>query len=637
MSLGSPRQAHDPALQLARDGIAAARKCLDTGDGPGALAAMVELGGVDLPFSAQRPLARLVDRVAEALPALPTVRIAFGADATLDDLVALLRWRLLLEGWRLEALILPFGTWPQQLRDPASALYRFEPELVWLFTEGTAADLAGAVQQRPQQAPDEVQSQCAALAAAARQLQEHSGALVIVNNVVPRAWPALGNLDSALPGGQANAVQLLNTSLPAALPAGASVFDLAHLASSHGLVRWEDARLWVHSRHPFALEAHGLVAQAMARLVLAAKGRSRKCLVVDLDNTLWGGVIGDDGVDGIVVGADNGAAGQSFQNFQHWLKALAQRGVVLAVCSKNDEAVARAAFEQRPGMALGLADFAAFRANWRNKADNLRDIAAELNLGLDALVFVDDNPAERALVRRELPQVAVPELPADPADFVAAVARGRWFETLGVSDEDRLRSRAYQDNSRRAGAAAAATDLPSYLHDLAMQARWAAVDGATVQRFAQLLNKTNQFNLTTRRCTEAQIGRMLTEPRFWLGQFALADRFGDHGLIAAVIVEFEADCARIDSWAMSCRVFSRTMEHFIFGVLVDLARDRGCSSLQGRFIPSPKNSIVADLYAGFGGAPSAESVDGATVWNFDLATLAFAASPYIGVTEAPQR
>lgn len=560
------------------------------------------------------PVVRVAKAVADAATSLPTLRVAFAGDVTLDDLVGLCGWHLLGQGFRLEAKVLPFATWEHQMRDPQSDLHRFEPDVLWLFSDARPVASAAALGLAPAVAVGQWRER---LDTACTAWRGRSRAQLIVNNLVPSPWRALGNLDAARPEGWTHAVRAANAGLAASPPASAQVFDLEQLASEHGLRAWHDERLYFHSKHPFSMAAHGEVAHAMARQLLAWRGRSRKCVVLDLDNTLWGGIVGDDGPRGIAIGPDGGARGEAHQALQRWLLALNRRGIVLAVCSKNDETIARSAFEQTGGMVLALEHIAVFKANWRNKADNLREIAAELNLGLEALVFVDDNPAERALVRRELPEVAVPELPDDPAAFVAALAAGRWFEASTLSAEDFARAQSYRDNHLRDQARADATDLPAYLRSLEMVARWGPVDAATLPRAAQLIAKTNQFQLTGTRHGESELEALAQGPAHWIGWFDLSDRFGAHGITSIVVLAFEGDTARIDNWVMSCRVFSRSFEAFVFNRLVEVARERQARRLVGQYRATPKNGVVADLYERLGGTP---------ITDVDLPSWSFAIS-----------
>jgi FkbH-like protein len=569
-------------------------------------------------FSLQSQYARLAKTLAESLPRLPAWRVAFLAGSTLNHWVEALRFWLLLEGFRLEPYLAPFGAWRQEALNPDSGLYAFKAEAAWFFL--TARDVPLAVEfGAGQRLADETATAAAAdVLGPVKALLNRVPLLPIVNNLEGRRPRLFGNYEAAVPWSPDSLRLKFNECLARSLPPGAIIFDLAGQAAVFGLARWEDPRLWFHSKHPFSLEAIGPVAFAAARLLAAARGRARKALILDLDNTLWGGVTGDDGVSGLKIGDSGGAVGEAFRAFQVFLKDLAGRGLALAVCSKNDEALARAPFNERPEMVLKLADFAAFRANWSNKADNIKSLAAELNLGLEALVFVDDNPAERALVRALLPEVAVPEMPPDPADYIPALAAGAWFETLSFSEEDGRRGRAYQAEARRVAAKEEAADLSGYLAGLEMTAAWGRATYAQLPRMTQLFNKTNQFNLMTVRHTEADLAALAAEPDIWPGWFTLADRFGDYGLVAAVVLSRVGHKAIVLEWVMSCRVFSRGLEDFTWRILWNLALGYGCRHLDGRFRPTAKNGAAARLYERFGGlaveAPSADE----SRWLFDL-------------------
>jgi FkbH-like protein len=482
--------------------------------------------------------------------------------------------------------------------DPDSALYRFEPQVVWLFTTfrdvpvdivpgADAAAVRGAVDR-----------EIGRMAALWGPLIERAGSLVIQNNADIPADDPFGHLSGAAAWGRRTALRLYNALLPAAVPTGVIVFDLDEVAARYGRARWIDPRYWFHSKHACAPDAIGPLAATGARVIAGALGLSRKALVLDLDNTLWGGVIGDDGLAGITLG--NGAAGEAFVAFQRHILELKRRGIILTVSSKNDPEVARAPFRGHPDMVLRLDDIAVFRANWSNKADNIRDIAATLGLGLDAMMLVDDNPMERDLVRRHLPMVTVIDLPADPAFYIDAMVRAGCFEAVSYSREDADRPRYYADNARRAELRSEAVDMPSYLASLAMVATVGHADPLSLPRIVQLVNKSNQFHLTGTRLTEAGLIALQGSPEIEVLHFRLRDRFGDNGLIAAIILRGEGDALHIDTWVMSCRVLGRSMEEFIMNEIQRSATDRGCRRLFGRYVPSARNGLVAGLYERLG-------------------------------------
>jgi FkbH-like protein len=316
------------------------------------------------------------------------------------------------------------------------------------------------------------------------------------------------------------------------------------------------------------------------------------------------------------------ALGEAFAGFQDYARELSRRGVILAVVSKNDEKNALEPFERHPEMVLGRGDIASFVANWSDKPSNLRTVAEELNIGIDALVFVDDNPFERDLVRRELPMVAVPEITDDPTSYAQTLADAGYFEAVAVTDEDRARSGQYQSNREREALKASATDLGSYLRGLEMRLLWRRFDRVGLARTVQLINKTNQFNLTTRRYSEADVLAVMEDKRAFGAQLRLIDRFGDNGIIAIVIgrLQDNADLA-IDTWLMSCRVLGRQVEPTTLNLVAALAQELGAKRLVGEYIPTPKNGMVRDHYAklGFAACADGPEFDGATRHVLDLA------------------
>ncbi|MBV8971434.1 MAG: HAD family hydrolase, partial [Sphingomonadaceae bacterium] len=439
---------------------------------------------------------------------------------------------------------------------------------------------------------------------------------VLVATIPPPAEPLFGSLDAVEPGSVAGQVAALNAQLVEWARAKRIVLvDIARTAALVGLARWHDAGQWNAAKLPFDPDLIPLYADVVARTVAAIRGTTRKCLVLDLDNTLWGGVIGDDGVDGIKLGQGS-AAGEAFLAIQQTALALRERGIILAVCSKNDDDVARGPFRDHPEMPLKETHIASFVANWGDKATNLRAIAAALNIGIDSLCFLDDNPVERAQVRRELPMVAVPELPADPALYPRALLAGGWFEAVAFADEDRSRADQYRANAERA-AFAGTSDMAGYLASLDMVADFRPFDSVGRARIAQLINKSNQFNLTTRRYTEAEVAAMEADPAKITMQIRLADRFGDNGMISVVVIDTKA--SEIDTWLMSCRVLGRRMEEAVLSQVVAAARAAGATQLIGRYIPSAKNRMVADHYPKLGFERVSGEDGGETVWRLDLA------------------
>ena len=408
----------------------------------------------------------------------------------------------------------------------------------------------------------------------------------------------------------------------AAASDGVLLVDAARASERDGLDAWFDVKRWLQAKFEIAPQAAPLYGDLVARIIAAQRGLSRKCLVLDLDNTLWGGVVGDDGLEGIVLG-EGSAAGEAHLALQRYAKHLSERGIILAVCSKNEPEIAEAVFHEHPEMVLKRSDIAVFVANWNDKAANLETIAKQLNIGVDSLVFVDDNPVERARIRESLPVVAVPELPDDAAQYVRCLADAGYFEAIAFTDEDRLRAGQYAANASREEFQGSAQSLDDFLRGLEMSVEIGAFAPVDLPRVAQLINKTNQFNLTTRRHPIEAVEGFAEADECVTLQFRLVDRFGDNGIVSTMILRpsTEApDTLEIDTWVMSCRVFGRQLEFEAMNAAVAAARRRGVRTLRAEYIPTAKNGIVRELYAtlGFTRAPDPPSGAGTTRWLLDL-------------------
>lgn len=605
----------------------ATARVLTSATGTGTWAALRLAADPSAPFPQQAAWARRLQKLLPEIPGLRPLRIAVLGNGTLGHFAETLRFWLALEGFRAEVHLAPYGAFRQEILDPHSELYNFQPDVIWLFATGR--DVVSKVDYGAP--PDTCEAAVNAVVSEWRTLWRHLRAnepvSIIQSNFEAPSVRVFGHYDGAVPWSPANLIRRLNLALTeAAHQDNVSVFDLDHAASLFGLCRWHEDRHWYQSKQPFAPDAFGLVAFQAARFLGSMKGTAKKCVVLDLDNTLWGGVVGDDGLAGIRLGSD--PDGEAFLAFQDYLKSLAVRGVLLAVCSKNEEAAAREPFLKHPDMRLRLEDIVIFRANWKSKVDNLREIASGLNIGLDALVFVDDNPAERELVRSLLPEVAVPEMPADPAEYVAALAAGRYFEASSFSEEDTARTRLYFENAQREATRTAATDVTSFLRDLDMEADSGPADSFRLPRMAQLLARTNQFHPTTTRHTEPELAAMGADPRAWVRWFSLRDRFGNHGLVSAVVLLHEGDALRIDTWAMSCRVFSRGLEELVFLEMVQTAHNLGVRYLIGHYCPTPKNRPVAGLFERLGFTADGME-NGGSRWRLDLSAPVLKFSPLI--------
>jgi FkbH-like protein len=394
------------------------------------------------------------------------------------------------------------------------------------------------------------------------------------------------------------------------------LLDVAGLAETVGLANWHNPQLWNMAKFSFSDELIPLYADHVARTIAAIRGKSGKVLILDLDNTVWGGVIGDDGLEGIQI-AQGDARGEAHLAVQRLALDLRQRGIVLAVSSKNTDEVAREPFEMHPEMLLKLEHIAVFQANWNDKATNIQAIAGELSLGLDSMVFLDDNPVERGLVRELLPQVSVPELPEDPAYYARTLTAGGYFEAVTFAAEDLKRAGFYQDNAKRATLQKQVGGLDAYLASLGMTITFQPFDATGRARIVQLINKSNQYNLTTRRYTDPEVAEAENDPQVFTLQVRLVDVFGDNGMISVVICRpAKAGIWEIDTWLMSCRVLGRRVEHMVLREILDHARASGIHRLSGTYRPTDRNKLVVDHYERLGFMKVEE--DGASLTRWEL-------------------
>jgi FkbH-like protein len=411
------------------------------------------------------------------------------------------------------------------------------------------------------------------------------------------AHEAFGHLSEVLEGGRTRVIDLLNIRLQQEASANVSILNMAAVQREVGAKRWEDEVAWTRYRQHPAVEALPEFAEAYMSHVRAVLGLSGKVLVTDLDNTLWGGIIGEDGIDGIRIGPDS-PEGEAYLQLQRYVLDLKRRGILLAVCSKNNLEDAKLPFLRHAHMALHLEDFTVFRANWEDKATNLRAIASELSLGLDSFVFLDDNPCEREWVRSQLPEVVVVELGPSPFHFLRQLDRGHHFEALSLSVEDLARADQYCVQAQRESLRASSVSLADFLQNLQLEAGVEAITEKNLARVTQLLNKTNQFNVTARRYTEAQVRAIVEDPQAWAGAFQLSDRMGSYGLIGILMCRpaDRVDAWEIDTWLMSCRTLGRQMEKFMFDRLIEAAVGRGIKRIVGVYRPTAKNGLVKELY-----------------------------------------
>lgn len=585
-------------------------------DGP-AGRAVAALARFALDENGLRRLADLIARLrrdGRSLAPLVPFRLGIVGNATLEPLHPILIASAARYGIALETVESDYAQMMQEALDPDSAISRAKPDAVLVAVDFRGLPLTPGLHDAGA-AAEIVRSALDAVNALRTGFRANAGASCILQTLAPPPETAFGSYERSLPGTLRSLTSAFNAALVEAAREGTDVvLDVAALAETVGLADWHSPTQWNMAKLSFDAKYLPLYADHAARIIGALRGKSRRCLILDLDNTVWGGVIGDDGLEGIVIGQGD-PTGEAFLSVQQAAVELRDRGIVLAVSSKNDEHVARAGFAH-PDMLLREDGIAVFQANWNDKATNIAAIAEELSLGLDAMVFLDDNPVERGLIRDLLPEVAVPELPDDPALYARTLAAAGYFEAVTFSGEDRKRAEFYRGNARRVALKSQAGDVQGYLASLEMEIAFSPFDAVGRARIAQLINKSNQFNLTTRRYSEHDVAALEDDPDVFTLQVRLLDRFGDNGMIGVVVCRARPGAEwEIDTWLMSCRVLGRGVETMVLRELLHHARARGVRTLIGVFIPSGRNGMVERHYPNLGFRAVEHQPSGTTVWE----------------------
>ena len=603
------------------------QQTVSAADGPGALAVLRRLW-------ARQPGAASAAAVLSAVGALGDLvqlrpwRIALLRSFTVEPLIPLLRAQAALRGIDLQITLGGFNTVIQDLIDPRGAAST--PDLDAVLVLWQARDLAAGIwEPAPGSAVQDPEPVMAEVRSVVDQFRARSAVPLVLSTLEAPTWTSLGLIEAQVGGGQADALARLNRGLRELaqdLPA-VYLLDYAAAVRRVGQVRWFDPARWASMRFPLTSVALVELAHEVERVMLPLAGVGSKVAVVDLDNTLWGGVIGEDGLDGIRVGPEH--PGASHLAVQRALLDLTRRGILLAICSKNNFDDAREALERHPHMLLRLRHFAATRINWKDKAANLREIAAELNLGIDALAFIDDNPVERDFVRRALPEVHVVELPDDPAGYADCVRSDPMFERLRLTSEDTQRVEMYAAERQRRELQEEAGSLEAFYRSLGMQAELEPLSAANVARIAQLTQKTNQFNLTTRRYGEAELLMLASDPANRVLGLRARDRFGDHGLVGVIVARALDGHWDIDTLLLSCRVIGRTLETALLAHIAGEAEQAGAGVLSGWYRPTKKNSPAQATYPDHGFELAERADDGAMRYVLPLAGRSLAHPPWV--------
>jgi FkbH-like protein len=576
------------------------------------------LAGYGLDLNQLTKLAKAIHKARsenKSLDPLTPFRLAVLSNSTIDLIVPTLVASAARHGIALEIIQPAYDQVAQEALTPDSKVNSSRPDGVLFALDYRALPLKLSLGDQDASAAA-VQGSLGYLQALRNGVKTRSNPVCIFQSFAPPVEPLFGSLDRVLPGTTRHLIDSINRNLAQfVLESGDVLLDVAGLAETIGLAEWHNPQLWNLAKLSFSDEIIALYADHVARTIAAIRGKSRKVLVLDLDNTVWGGVIGDDGIDGIQI-AQGDARGEAFLTVQRLALDLRKRGMVLAVCSKNTDHVAREPFEKHPEMLLKLDHIAVFQANWNDKATNLQSIAEELSLGLDSFVFLDDNPVERGLIRKLLPQVAVPELPDDPALYARTLAAAGYFEAIAFASEDLNRAGFYQDNAKRATMQKQVGGVGAYLASLDMTITFQPFDAAGRARIVQLINKSNQYNLTTRRYTDPEVAQAESDRDVFTLQVRLADIFGDNGMISVVICRpGEPEIWEFDTWLMSCRVLGRKVEHMVLREVLCHARANGIRKLAGAYRPTDRNQLVADHYAKLGFTKIGEEDSGLTRWE----------------------
>ncbi|HSL21139.1 MAG TPA: HAD-IIIC family phosphatase [Vicinamibacterales bacterium] len=558
----------------------------------------------ELPGYTFNDYVRHLHAVDEAVRDAPTLRVAVLRSYTLEPLEPVLRVLLALEGFRASVWFGGYNQYVQEILDSTGPLSQQRPDLVLLllrledalpeFVDDFSGRSAAEWETRITAKVDEV-------AGLAAHVRDATSAQVIVQNMTAPPQPWFGAFDPQRPHGQTYLAQRFNQQLASALEAtrGTCIWDFDGLVRAKGADNLFDPKTWYVSRNPFRQAAYPAIGADLVRYIRASLGRVKKCIVLDLDNTLWGGVAGEDGLEGIRLGRSY--PGNCYRDFQKELLKLRDRGILLAINSKNNEEDALRILDEHPDMILRRRHFAAVRINWEDKAANLHEIASELNIGLDSLIFVDDSPTECERIRQECPACEVVLAPDKPYRLPALAAALPGVDTIALTDEDRRKSAMYAARAARREQAAQYANLGEFLRNLDIEV---TIDPATpfsIPRIAQLTQKTNQMNMTTRRYTEAQIRSMAADPAHAVFAVSARDRFGDEGIIGVIILASDAEICAIDTFLLSCRVIGRGIEEFMIAFVADSARANGATTLTAEFLPTAKNKPARGFYerAGF--------------------------------------
>lgn len=531
---------------------------------------------------------------------LKTIKIAFLGDSATQFLTQALRGLGYDKGFDLQIWEADFNQIERQVFDPTSELYEHKPEIVIIFQ--SSHKLLGKYNKtKPEQHLSFATNELEIIENIYSNITINLNSKVIYYNYTEIDDSVFGNYSNKVESSFLFQLRKLNFELMSLASKNNNLYicDLSSIQNQFGKLAFFQTSIYINTEMVLSIDIIPNVASKTIDLLSSLNGKFNKCVVLDLDNTTWGGIIGDDGIENIQIGSLG--IGKAFSEFQYWIKKLKNRGIIVAVCSKNTDSVAREPFEKHPDMVLHLEDISVFIANWENKADNIRQIQSILNIGFDSMVFLDDNPFERNIVRENIPEICVPELPEDPADYLEYLYTLNLFETVSFSNEDSERTKLYQIEAQRATIQKKFTNEDDFLKSLNMLSLVEPFNKFNTPRVSQLSQRSNQFNLRTVRYTDADIEKIAISNNYFTFAFTLEDKFGDNGLICVVILQKEnSETLFIDTWFMSCRVLKRGMENFVLNTISNFAKENGYTYLKGEYLPTAKNEMVKQHYSNLG-------------------------------------
>ena len=561
-----------------------------------------------------KSLIQLKRNLKSDLTGLPEFKLAVVGDTATQLLCTAIRGMGVERGYNIDLFEAEYNQVERQFLDPTSELYQFDADFIVIFQSahklGELHSMLNAEQQTT------LADERINFLASVCENPALTGKKIIYFNYPEIEDTVFGSYANKVDTSFTFQVRKLNYELMRLSQHYQNLFicDIAGLQNKLGRDQMFAANVYTSTEMIFSMDALPYVASRVMDIVCAVKGQFKKCLILDLDNTVWGGVIGDDGLEGIQLGHGLGI-GKAFTEFQMWVKKLKQRGIIICVASKNNEETAKEPFERHPDMVLKLDDIAVFQANWETKVDNIRTIQSILNIGFDSMVFLDDNSFERNMVRENIKGITVPELPEDPAEYLEYLYSLNLFETASYSNLDKDRTKQYQVEAKRVSLSKTFTNEADFLKSLNMVSVVSGFTKFNTPRVAQLSQRSNQFNLRTVRYTDADIEALANDPNVIDLSFTLEDKFGDNGLIAVVIMTpLDKETLFVDTWFMSCRVLKRGMENFTLNTMVEKAKTAGYKKIIGEYLPTPKNKMVENHYIGLGFTP----VEGVDTAQFEL-------------------